>query len=85
MKFYQKTKKQIFRIKIGKITSDGENFYIGDFGNNNAGNRRDLAVYKLIFKEFYSKIPLIILQPRRFFLRDIFYNYDTEAMIFRKW
>ncbi len=43
------------------ITSDGKNFYIGDFGNN-AGNRRDLAIYKTDFHILHKTI----------FLRDIF-------------
>jgi hypothetical protein len=30
-----------------EITSDGNNLYIGDFGNNNGGNRQNLAIYKI--------------------------------------
>jgi hypothetical protein len=28
------------------LTNDGNNFYIGDFGNND-GSRRDLTIYKV--------------------------------------
>ena len=52
------------------ITSDGENFLYRRFGNN-AGNRKDLAIYKTDFQGNYSKIPLIILH-KTIFLRDIF-------------
>ena len=37
------------------ITNDGENLYIGDFGNN-AGNRKDLAIYKIENSTNSSKI-----------------------------
>lgn len=30
------------------ITNDGENIYVGDFGNN-LGNRKDLTIYKIPF------------------------------------
>jgi hypothetical protein len=30
-----------------EITSDGANLYVGDFGNNENGNRQDLAIYKV--------------------------------------
>ncbi|MFN8364467.1 MAG: hypothetical protein U0T78_04125 [Cloacibacterium normanense] len=47
------------------ITSDDEDFYIGDFGNN-AGSRKDLAIYKTDLKEIILKI-LLIICARRFF------------------
>ncbi|MGB4447618.1 MAG: hypothetical protein WBI92_06210 [Cloacibacterium sp.] len=64
------------------ITSDGENFYIGDFGNN-AGNRRDLAVYKTDFQGIYSKNSFNYSAQDDFYTRYLSHNYDTEAMIFR--
>lgn len=64
------------------ITSDGENFYIGDFGNN-AGNRRDLAVYKTDFQGIYSKNSFNYSAQDDFSTRYLSHNYDTEAMIFR--
>lgn len=63
------------------ITSDGENFYIGDFGNN-AGNRKDLAVYKVDFQGNYSKNSFNYSAQNDFSTRYLSHNYDAEAMIF---
>ena len=63
------------------ITSDGENFYIGDFGNN-AGNRRDLAIYKTDFQGSYSKNYFNYSAQDDFSTRYLSHNYDAEAMIF---
>lgn len=63
------------------ITSDGENFYIGDFGNN-AGNRRDLAIYKTDFQGNYSKNSLNYSAQNEFSTRYLSHNFDAEAMIF---
>ena len=63
------------------ITSDGENFYIGDFGNN-AGNRRDLAIYKTDFQGNYSKNSFNYSAQDDFSTRYLSHNYDAEAMIF---
>jgi len=62
------------------ITSDGENFYIGDFGNN-AGNRRDLAIYKTDFQGNYSKNSFNYSAQDDFSTRYLSHNYDAEAMI----
>ncbi len=32
------------------LANDGENFYIGDFGNN-SGTRKDLKIYKIPFQD----------------------------------
>ena len=64
------------------ITSDGENFYIGDFGNN-AGSRKDLAIYKTDFKGNYSKNSFNYSAQDDFSTRYLSHNYDAEAMIFR--
>lgn len=63
------------------ITSDGENFYIGDFGNN-AGNRRDLAICKTDFQGIYSKNSFNYSAQNDFSTRYLSHNYDAEAMIF---
>lgn len=64
------------------MTSDGENFYIGDFGNN-AGSRKDLAIYKIDFQGSYSKNSFNYSAQDDFSTRYLSHNYDAEAMIFR--
>lgn len=64
------------------MTNDGENFYIGDFGNN-AGSRKDLAVYKTDFQGNYSKNSFNYSEQNNFSTRYLSHNYDAEAMIFR--
>lgn len=64
------------------ITSYDEDFYIGDFGNN-AGNRKDLAVYKVDFQGNYSKNSFNYSAQNDFSTRYLSHNYDAEAMIFR--
>lgn len=63
------------------ITSDDEDFYIGDFGNN-AGSRKDLAIYKTDFKGNYSKNSFNYSAQDDFSTRYLSHNYDAEAMIF---
>ena len=63
------------------MTNDGENFYIGDFGNN-AGNRRDLAIYKTDFQGNYSKNSFTYSAQDDFYTRYLSHNFDAEAMIF---
>lgn len=63
------------------ITSDGENFYIGDFGNN-AGSRKDLAIYKIDFQGNYFKNSFNYSAQDDFSTRYLSHNYDAEAMIF---
>jgi hypothetical protein len=65
------------------ITRDGENFYIGDFGNN-AGSRKDLAVYKVDFHGNYSKNSFNYSAQNDFSTRYLSHNFDAEAMIFLK-
>lgn len=64
------------------ITSYDEDFYIGDFGNN-AGSRKDLAVYKVDFQGNYSKNSFNYSAQNDFSKRYLSHNYDAEAMIFR--
>lgn len=63
------------------ITSDDEDFYIGDFGNN-AGSRKDLAIYKTDFQGNYSKNSFNYSAQDDFSTRYFSHNYDAEAMIF---
>lgn len=63
------------------ITNDGENFYIGDFGNN-AGNRRDLAIYKVEKSKKSSKIQINYQEQKEFKTNYLNHDFDAEAMIF---
>lgn len=42
-----------------EITQDSIYLYIGDFGNNNSGNRTDLHILRIEKKSFLSNAPLI--------------------------
>lgn len=72
------------------ITNDGENLYIGDFGNN-AGNRKDLAIYKI--NSFCipntervscneKKVLFNYQNQKEFKTNYLNHNFDAEAMIF---
>lgn len=69
------------------ITNDGENFYIGEFGNN-LGTRKDLKVYKVPFKndsiiiDSVKAIPFYYPEQEDFTPKNINNNFDAEAMIF---
>lgn len=69
------------------ITNDGENFYIGEFGNN-LGTRRDLKVYQVPFKndsliaDSIKIIPFYYPEQDDFTAKNINHNFDAEAMIF---
>lgn len=69
------------------ITNDGENFYIGEFGNN-LGTRKDLKVYQVPFKNdslITDSIKIIsFYYPEQidFTAKNINNNFDAEAMIF---
>ena len=63
------------------ITNDGENLYIGDFGNN-AGNRRDLAIYKIENSTNSSKIQFNYQNQKDFKTNYLNHDFDCEAMIF---
>lgn len=69
------------------ITNDGDNFYIGEFGNN-LGNRKDLKVYQIPFKndslmiDSIKTIPFFYPEQNDFKPRNINNNFDAEAMIF---
>lgn len=41
------------------VTQDSLYIYIGDFGNNNLGNRKDLRIFRIPKKTFYETNPVI--------------------------
>ncbi|PRA94083.1 hypothetical protein CQ046_22810 [Chryseobacterium sp. MYb7] len=79
------------------LTNDGENFYIGDFGNN-AGTRKDLMIYKVPFERLdmsnVTKIPgseraldgtkILFYYPEQteFISKNTKNDFDVEAMIY---
>ncbi|MBV8325096.1 hypothetical protein [Chryseobacterium sp.] len=79
------------------LTNDGENFYIGDFGNN-TGTRKDLMIYKVPYENLdrvnSSKIPgsekalerhiISFYYPEQteFIPRNTNNDFDAEAMIY---
>ena len=63
------------------ITNDGENLYIGDFGNN-AGNRRDLTIFKIENPTKSSKIQFKYQDQKDFKTNYLNHDFDCEAMIF---
>lgn len=63
------------------IANDGENLYIGDFGNN-AGNRTDLTVYKVENSGKSSKIQFNYAEQKDFSQLYLNHDFDAESMIF---
>lgn len=69
------------------MTNDGENFYLGDFGNN-LGTRKDLKIYQIPFKndsvipDSIKTIPFFYPEQTDFMPKNINNNFDAEAMIF---
>jgi hypothetical protein len=76
------------------ITNDGNNFYIGDFGNN-AGTRKDLKIYKIPFDSvnsvvrasssnnaFASQISFYYPEQKDFTPKNLKNDFDAEAMVF---
>lgn len=69
------------------LANDGENFYIGDFGNN-AGTRKDLKIFKVPFKNdslSLDSIKTILFnypEQKDFTPKNLNTNFDSEAMIF---
>jgi hypothetical protein len=75
------------------LTNDGENFYIGDFGNN-TGTRKDLKIYKVPFKDehinndsvktipFYYPEQLYYPEQQDFTSKNLNNDFDAEAMIY---
>ncbi|WP_343686479.1 hypothetical protein [Chryseobacterium gleum] len=79
------------------LANDGENFYIGDFGNN-TGTRKDLMIYKVPYERLDQsnviKIPgseraldgtkILFYYPEQteFISKNIKNDFDAEAMIY---
>ncbi len=64
------------------ITNDGENLYIGDFGNN-AGKRKDLAVYQVNLQNTeFKKINFEYKDQTDFSPSYLNHDFDAEAMVF---
>lgn len=68
------------------LTNDGNNFYIGDFGNN-GGTRRDLEIYKLPFDNSSKDDSVQIVsfeypEQKEFVPNYSSTNFDAEAMIY---
>lgn len=69
------------------LTNDGENFYIGEFGNND-GTRQDLKIFKIPFKnnqlqnDDAEKISFYYPNQRDFTPKYISTDFDLECMIF---
>lgn len=69
------------------LASDGENFYIGDFGNN-AGTRKDLKIYKIPFQnnqlqnDLMKTISFYYPEQNDFTSKNISTDYDLESMIY---
>ncbi|UFH31820.1 hypothetical protein LNP04_17920 [Chryseobacterium sp. C-71] len=69
------------------LTNDGQNFFIGDFGNN-AGTRKDLKVYKIPFQnnelqnDVMKTISFYYPEQNDFTSNNISTDYDLESMIY---
>lgn len=79
------------------LANDGQNFYIGDFGNN-TGTRKDLTIYKVPYERLDEsnviKIPgseraldgtkILFYYPEQteFISKNIKNDFDAEAMIY---
>lgn len=66
------------------LTNDGENFYVGDFGNN-AGTRKDLRIYKIPFDKTpheFQTINFFFPEQKDFASKNLNTVFDVEAMIF---
>lgn len=68
------------------LTSDGENFFVGDFGNN-CGCRKDLSIYKIPFTGnlplgYSKKIQFYYPEQKDFGVLQNHNDFDSEAMIF---
>lgn len=93
----RKLKTNLINTDWEALTNDGENFYIGDFGNN-TGTRKDLKIYKVPFGHLDSaniaKIPdserpldgttISFYYPEQteFISKNTKNDFDAEAMIY---
>lgn len=77
---------RIRNIDWEALTNDGDNFYIGDFGNN-GGSRKDLKIYKIPFSDslkMNSLQNITFNYPAQtdFSFNNLNTDFDAEAMIF---
>ncbi|MCE3076276.1 hypothetical protein [Chryseobacterium gwangjuense] len=75
------------------LTNDGENFYVGDFGNN-TGARKDLSIYKVPYENVSelnkssertlegTSIPFFYPEQTDFTPKNLKTDFDAEAMIY---
>jgi hypothetical protein len=69
------------------LTSDGKNFYIGDFGNN-TGTRKDLRIYKIPFENNHlisdslKTISFYFPEQQDFTFKNVNTDFDLESMIY---
>ena len=69
------------------LTNDGNNFYIGDFGNN-SGTRRDLEIYKVPFKDNPLKNDSVRIisyeysEQTEFIPKNLSTDFDAEAIVY---
>ncbi|KQT18338.1 hypothetical protein ASG31_06315 [Chryseobacterium sp. Leaf404] len=69
------------------LTNDGENFYIGDFGNN-TGTRQDLKIFKIPFNnnriqnDSLKTISFYYSDQKDFKPKNIATDFDLESMIY---
>ena len=63
------------------MTNDGNNLYVGDFGNN-GGKRTDLAIYKILDNS-HQKISFKYKNQPHFSFKKDKHDFDAEAMIFK--
>lgn len=69
------------------ITNDGNNFYIGDFGNNE-GARKDLKIIKIPIEHdsinFKQNLDINFYYPEQkdFIPRNLNQNFDGESLVF---
>ncbi|WP_126651611.1 hypothetical protein [Chryseobacterium aureum] len=96
-KIIRKLKTNLINTDWEALASDGENFYIGDFGNNE-GTRKDLMIYKVPYQSLDEsntiKIPgserafdgtkILFYYPEQteFISKNIKNDFDAEAMIY---
>ncbi len=78
----------ISNIDWEDLTQDATHFYIGDFGNNSSGNRKDLKVYKISKVSLLAKNPLVQTINFSYAAQVDFTpqagnqtNFDCEAMV----
>ncbi|MBE4948077.1 hypothetical protein [Chryseobacterium culicis] len=96
-KIIRKLKTNLINTDWEALASDGENFYIGDFGNNE-GTRKDLMIYKVPYQRLDesttikipgsersfdgTKIWFYYPEQTEFTSKNIKNDFDAEAMIY---